>query len=280
MTIKMVVFYCRQEKERVEMQKRQIKELGDFYKKIEQRKNEKPKESKRAGISTTSSTKSTGTTTQTVVEFKPSNGHTVKPTVKKQIHHSDENLTKLQQRSMQQFEYDASKKKGGGSAAIGGWSTNKHNFNQMKGQSGATPMVMKGPRGPVATPTSSSSMPHIPQSTPGYIPHTSSSQVFATPHNAMHGNLAGQIHPQWHGENTGVYWTNGANQNWQAANIEVGNGRGQPITFPDASWQANGPYLPVTTQPQQQMAQASNPPRTDSQVNTDNTKHTMLPPSR
>jgi hypothetical protein len=271
----------RQFRELEEMQKRQSRELDDFYRKLEQRKNDKLlKDSKRSVMLTNITTKTT-ITTQTVQEHKSSNGHSVKTTAKKQIHHSDENLIKLQQRSMQQFEFDASKKKGG-SVAMGGWSTNKHTFNQMKGQPGtAAAMVMKGPR--VAAPASSSSMPHIPQSASGYTPHTSSSMVFATPqNNAMHGNLPGQMHHQWHGESTAVYWTNGANQNWQA---ETGNGREQPITYSDParhvtdmnSWQANGPYHPAATQPQQQMAQANNPSRTDGQMTTDNTKHVVLP---
>ena len=268
----MCILFYRQEKERDEMLRRQTRDLTEFYKKIEQiRKNDKlAKDSKRSGSSTSTTTKTT-TTTQTVHEQKSSNGHSIKTTVaKKQVLHSDENLKKLQQRSMQQFEFDASKKRGGG-GAIGGWSTNKHTFNQMKGQPTTAPMVMKGPR--VVVPTSSSSMPHIPQSAAGYIPHTSSSMVFATPqqNNAMHGNLPGQMH-------TGVYWTNGTNQNWQGGNIETGNGRGQPVAYPDAasSWQTNGPYHPVATQPQQ-MVQANNPPRTDSQMTTDNSKHVVLP---
>lgn len=278
------------------MQKRQNRELDEFCRKLEQRKNDKPAKesgSKRSGGSTGTTTKVATTTTsqQTVHEqHKSSNGHTAKTVVKKQVLQSDENLKKFQQLSMQQFEFDVSKKKGG-SSAMGGWPTNKHGFNQMKAQPGtaSAAMVMKASR--VVPPTSSSSMSHIPQSASGYIPHTSASMVFATPqNNTMHGNLTGQMHHQWHGENTGVYWTNGANQNWpNQANMEGnGNQRGQPITFSDASrhvahtdmnsWQANGPYHPVATQPQQQqMAQSNNLPRTDGQTTTDNTKHVVLP---
>lgn len=261
------------------MQKRQTRELEEFWRKMEQRKNDKlPKDPRRTSVSTSTSTKNTNTTTPTVLECKSSNGHSVKTaTVKKQLHHSDENLTKLQQRSMQQFEFDATKKKGASSTIGSGWPTNKHTFTQMKGQPTTAAMAMKGPRAVVAT--SSSSMPHIPQSAAGYIPHTSSSMVFATPQNsAIHNNLTGQMHQQV----TGVYWSNGANQNWPA-NIDASNGtqRGQQMAYPD--WQANGCY--VATQPtqqpaqqqQQQIAQASNPPRPDGQMSTDSTKHVVLP---
>lgn len=258
------------------MQKRQTRELEEFYRKLEQRKNDKlAKDSRRTSVSTSTNTKNTNTTTQTVHEYKSSNGYSVKTTttVKKQLHHSDENLTKLQQRSMQQFEFDATKKKSVSSTMGSGWPTNKHTFTQMKGQPTTVGMVPKGPRPVVAT--SSSSMPHIPQSAAGYIPHTSSSLVFASPqNNVMHSNLTGQIHPP----GTGVYWSNGANQNWPA-NVDAGNGnqRGQQIAY--SEWQANGPYHPVATQPaqQQQMAQANNAPRPDGQMSTDSTKHVVLP---
>ena len=260
------------------MQKRQTRELEEFWRKMEQRKSDKlPKDPRRTSVSTSTSTKNTNTTTQTVLECKSSNGHSAKTTtVKKQLHHSDENLTKLQQRSMQQFEFDATTKKKAASSTMGsGWPTNKHTFTQMKGQPTTAAMTMKAPRAVVAT--SSSSMPHIPQSAAGYIPHTSSSMVFASPqNNPVHNNLTGQMHQQV----TGVYWSNGANQNWPA-NIDASNStqRGQQMAYPD--WPANGPYHPVATQPaqqqQQQIAQASNPPRPDGQMSTDSTKHVVLP---
>ena len=270
-------FAFRHEKERVEMQKRQTRELEEFYRKMEQKKTDKlPKDSRRTSVSTSTSTKITNTTTQTVHEYKSSNGHSVKTTtVKKQLNPSDENLTKLQQRSMQQFEFDVTKKKGVSSTMGSGWPANKHTFTQMKTQPTTAAMVLKGPRAVVAT--SSSSMPHIPHSAAGYIPHTSSSMVFASPqNNAMHSNLTGQIQPP----GTGVYWSNGANPNW-SANIDSGNSnqRGQQIAYSD--WQTNGPYHPVSTQPalqqQQQMAQANNAPRPDGQMSTDSTKNVVLP---
>ena len=306
----MFILFFRQEKEREEMQRRQNRELNDLYKKLEQRRNDKlPKDSKRQGDSTSGSTKTLIAATQTITttheQQKSSNGPNIKTSLaKKQIHHSDEDIKRVQQRNMQLFEIEASQRKGGagtmgagtmgggvmGAGTMGGgvmgggvmgggamgsvWSTNKHAFNQMKGPPVTSAMVMKGPR--VGVPTSSSSMPHIPQSGSVYVPHTSSSMVFANPqNNAMHG----QMH-------TGVYapaWTNGANQNWPT-NVETGNGRGQPVAYPDTtrhvtdmnSWQTNGPYHPVATQPSQ-MTQASNPPRTDGQMPTDNSKHVVQP---
>ena len=115
------ISFCliRQEKEREEVQKRQKNEINEFRKRLEQKRNDKQsKEGKRSVTSNTSSVPLKITTiiaqTQTVSEqHRSANGHTVKSTVKKQIH-SDENLKKFQERSMQQFAYDASKKKGGG----------------------------------------------------------------------------------------------------------------------------------------------------------------------
>ena len=254
------------------MYRKQTRERNELCKKFEQKRNEKlPKDSKRPGGSTSITTKSTTTSTQTVLEQKSSNGHNIKTTLgKKQIHHSDENIKKLQERSMQQFEYDASKKKGGGGTK-GVWpSNNTRPFN--KGPPVTAPMVMKGPRGVV--PTSSSSMPHIPQSGAGYnIPHTSSSVVFPSPQN---NPIQSHMH-------TNVYWTNGANQTWQT-NVETGNGRGQPVPYPDTSrhvpdmnsWQTNGPYHPAATQPPQ-LTQANNPPRTEGQMASENGKHVVLP---
>lgn len=281
----------RQEKEREVLQKRQKNEISEFCKRVEQKKNDKLKETKRSAGPNSSSVvvkPSTVTSQQTVGEHKSANGHTVKSTVKKQIH-SDENLKKLQQRSMQLFEYDASKKKGGG-GAMGGWTSSKHNFSQLKNQPGVVP----GPRAP--TPSGNTSLPPLSNSQ-GYIPHTSSSMVFANNQNSMsniHGNLGtqGQPHHPWpvSSENSASYWTNGADsKRWQGGlenhswpsqpNVESNNQRvQQQMTFPDSnrqltntdvkSWPTNGSSSHFQTPASQQMPPSNIPPRNPGPLST------------
>lgn len=260
------------------MHKRHAKELEDFYKKLELKKNDKVQDA-------TKRQKNTLIGSQTLQEHKSSNGQNLKTPGRKQAHQSDENITKLQKDSVRQFEEDMTMKKGG-SGAIVGWSTNKHAFNPMKGQPGAATKVMNVPR---VTPLAvSSSVPHLPQSSSGYIAYTSASTVFSTSQtNIMHGKQSGQLHHQLHGEKTGVYWANGSNPHWQA-NIETGNGRGQPVAYADTagpvtdmnSWPVNGSFHAVASLPPQQVVQTNNPTRPNEiqmMTPTDNTKHVVLP---
>lgn len=261
------------------MEKRQTRELEDFYKKLEQKKtNEKTKETKRNASVASTKNPTTTASTQTPIELKKSsNGNNLKPNtlsnVKKQIN-SDENLTKLQQRSMQQFEYDVTKKKSGGTSTIActtsGWATSKHTFNQL-----TTHGVIQSRAAIYTMPTTSGTTGGYIGTTGGYIGTTSSIDFVNAPNsvvmNASHP--PNQMYPQWRPENTGLNWSNGTTVSQWHTNMDVGNGTRMPTGHMSDvnSWQAKGQYNSVATQPQQQ----TNSGRVDG--HRDNSKHVVLP---
>lgn len=278
------------------MQKRQKNELHEFRKRLEQKKNDKQsKEAKRSvtpnmstAIPKTTTTTTTTTTviaqTQTVGEHRAANGHSVKSICKKQILHSDENLKRFQERSMQQFAYDALKKKGGG----GGWSASKHGFNQLKNPSGVGPGqgAAKGPRASTPTPGTTPMAP-IP-SGQGLIAHPTPAMVFANPQSAsgnMHSSIGqpqGQPHHQWPSpaENAPSYWPN---QRGQQMNFPDGGVGGGGSGGGGATAAGGGGNRPATNGAahirgavSQQNTQMNVPPRTNCAMSTD-TKHVVLP---
>lgn len=269
-------------------------------------------EARRSGASGTSlamnSGKLTTTTTshQYVVEVRSSNGQTVKQTMKKHMQ-SDENLKKLQERSMQQFDYEFSKKKGG----TGAWgsATNKHGFKNQHGQTAAgsattVPNTAKGAR-VSAPPTSSAHMSNS-QAYMAAAPATSMAYTNA-PMGTLHVSLGhqGQSHHQWvvQSDNTATYWTNGGadgnrwpagleNQNWTASSggADVGNSGGgggthqrgaQQQMSEVTSWSTNGPahYHPASGSSAQTLAHAPTniTPRTNGQHVATDSKHVVLP---